>query len=58
MRDYTGESLATLRANKLTVYEPTPAFKAELSKLGESMLGEWLKKSGADGQAIITAFRK
>ena len=58
MRDYTTESLNTLRNNKITVYEPSPALKAELSKLGETMLSEWLAKAGADGQTIITSFRK
>lgn len=58
MRDYTTESLNTLRTNKITVYEPSPALKAELSKLGETMLNEWLAKAGADGQTIITSFRK
>jgi TRAP-type C4-dicarboxylate transport system substrate-binding protein len=58
MRDFTSESLATLRANKMTVYEPNAAFKAELKKMGDTMLSEWLGKSGADGQAIIGAFRK
>ena len=58
MREYTAESLATLRTNKLTVYEPSPAFKAELTKIGDSMLAEWLQKTGEDGKAIIGAFRK
>jgi len=58
MRDFTGESLATLRTNKMTVYEPSAAFKAELNKMGDTMLNEWLAKAGADGQAIIGAFRK
>jgi len=58
MREYTGESLATLKANKMVVYEPNPAFKAELSKLGETLLNEWLAKAGPDGQAIIAAYRK
>ena len=58
MREYTNEAVATLRANKMTVYELNPQFKAELAKIGESMLDEWLKKTGADGQAIITNFRK
>jgi TRAP-type C4-dicarboxylate transport system substrate-binding protein len=58
MREFTGESLNTLKANKMVVYEPNPAFKAELTKLGETMLTEWLAKAGADGQAIITQFRK
>ena len=58
MREYTSESLATLRANKMTVYEPNAAFKGELQKLGDTMLSEWLAKAGADGQAIISAYRK
>jgi TRAP-type C4-dicarboxylate transport system substrate-binding protein len=58
MREYTGESLNTLKSNKMVVYEPNPAFKAELTKLGDTMLTEWLAKAGADGQAIITQFRK
>ena len=58
MRDYTSESLATLRNNKITVYEPSPALKGDLTKLGETLLAEWLAKAGPDGQAIITSFRK
>jgi TRAP-type C4-dicarboxylate transport system substrate-binding protein len=58
MRDYTNEAVNTLRANKMTVYEPNAQFKGELAKIGESMLEEWLKKTGADGQAIITGYRK
>ncbi len=58
MRDYTAESLATLRANKITVYEPSAALKSELTKLGETMLDEWQAKAGADGKSIITTFRK
>ncbi len=58
MREYTTESLAALRTNKMTVYEPSASFKAELTKLGEPMLNDWLTKAGADGQAIINAYRK
>jgi TRAP-type C4-dicarboxylate transport system substrate-binding protein len=57
MREFTTESLATLRTNKMTV-EPNAGFKAELKKMGDTMLNEWLAKAGADGQAIIGAFRK
>jgi TRAP-type C4-dicarboxylate transport system substrate-binding protein len=58
MREYTNEAVNTLRANKMTVYEPNAQFKAELAKMGETMLDEWLKRAGADGQTIITNFRK
>ena len=42
----------------MTVYEPNAQFKAELVKLGDTMLDEWLKKTGPDGQTIISGFRK
>ena len=58
MREYTNEAVNTLRTNKMTVYEPNAQFKGELAKIGESMLEDWLKKTGADGQAIIGEFRK
>jgi TRAP-type transport system periplasmic protein len=58
MRAYTNETLDALKANKMTVYQPNPAFKAELTKMGETMLNEWLAKAGPDGQTIITSFRQ
>jgi TRAP-type C4-dicarboxylate transport system substrate-binding protein len=58
MREYTNESLTTLRNNKMTVYEPNAAFKAELAKMGETLLKDWLAKAGADGQTIINSYRK
>ena len=58
MREYTSESLATLRNNKMTVYEPSATFKSELTKLGDTMLNEWVTKAGADGQSIINTYRK
>lgn len=58
MREYTNETLTALRNNKMNVYAPSPQFKAELTKLGETMLNEWLQKSGADGQTIINAYKK
>ncbi len=58
MREYTTESLNALRTNQMPVYEPNPQFKAELTKIGEPMLEDWLKKTGAEGQTIISNFRK
>jgi TRAP-type C4-dicarboxylate transport system substrate-binding protein len=58
MREYTTESLNTLRNNKMTVYEPNAGFKAELTKIGDTLLNEWLQKAGADGKAIVDAYRK
>jgi len=34
------------------------AFKADLKKVGDTMTADWVKSAGADGQAIVDAFRK
>jgi TRAP-type C4-dicarboxylate transport system substrate-binding protein len=47
----------TLAKNGMTVNEPTPQMKAALSKIGEQMAAEWEKTAGADGQAILKAYR-
>jgi TRAP-type transport system periplasmic protein len=47
----------TLAKNGMTVNEPTPEMKASLSKIGEQMAAEWEKSAGADGQAILKAYR-
>ena len=47
----------TLAKNGMAVNEPTPEMKAALSKIGEQMAAEWEKSAGADGQAILKAYR-
>jgi hypothetical protein len=32
--------------------------KKALADIGETMTAEWLKTAGADGQAVIDAYRK
>jgi TRAP-type C4-dicarboxylate transport system substrate-binding protein len=44
--------------NGMTVAPPAPALAAELKKIGETMTAEWVKQAGADGQAIVDAYRK
>ena len=46
-----------LAANGMTVHEPDAAMKAAYRKVGEIMLAEWLKSAGAEGAAIIKAYR-
>ena len=50
--------LDQLRKNGMTVYPPSAQLKADMKKVGEVMIGDWLKKAGAEGQAIVDAFRK
>jgi len=52
------EYIELLKRNGMQVVEPPAALKAELRKIGDTMLGEWLQKAGADGQAIVDAYRK
>jgi TRAP-type C4-dicarboxylate transport system substrate-binding protein len=47
----------TLGKNGVAVLEPDAAMKATLAKVGEQILAEWLKTAGADGQALIKAYR-
>jgi TRAP-type C4-dicarboxylate transport system substrate-binding protein len=50
-----GEQLA---ARGLKVLPPSPALKEGLHRIGEQLTGEWLQKVGADGQAVIDAYKK
>jgi TRAP-type C4-dicarboxylate transport system substrate-binding protein len=47
----------TLVKNGVSVSEPTAELKAALAKIGEQMAAEWEKSAGADGQAILKAYR-
>ena len=50
--------LDQLTANKMQVLPPPPALKAGLEKVGEQLTADWSKKAGADGEAVIAAYRK
>ncbi len=50
-----GEQLA---ARGLKVLPPSAALKTGLQRIGERLTGEWLTKAGADGQAVIDAYKK
>jgi TRAP-type C4-dicarboxylate transport system substrate-binding protein len=47
-----------LADNGMTVHTPTPAMMASLAKIGDTISGEWHKAAGADGEAILKAYRK
>jgi TRAP-type transport system periplasmic protein len=47
----------TLAKNGVTVVEANAELRAALAKLGEQMAAEWEKTAGADGQAILKAYR-
>jgi len=47
-----------LRKNGMNVSPPSAQLKADFQKVGATMTGEWLAKAGADGKAVIDAYRK
>lgn len=47
----------TLAKNGMSVREPDAAMKARFQQIGQQMAQEWEKSAGADGQAILKAYR-
>ena len=52
------DTLAILKANGMAVEAPSAALKADMQKVGDTMVKEWLEKAGPDGQAMLDAYRK
>ncbi len=52
------ETLEKLKANGMQILPPSPQLKADLAKVGDTMLKEWLDKAGPEGKAIVDAYRK
>jgi TRAP-type C4-dicarboxylate transport system substrate-binding protein len=46
-----------LAKNGVSVSEPSAELKSALTKIGEQMAAEWEKSAGADGQAILKAYK-
>ena len=57
-RKVNTETLDKLKANGMQVLPPSAQLKADMAKVGETMLKEWADKAGADGKALIDAVRK
>lgn len=49
---------AALKAAGIIVLPPSPALKEGLSKIGATIASEWEKSAGADGAAMLAAFKK
>jgi len=47
----------TLADNGMTLHTPNAAMMAALSRIGDQMTAEWLKTAGADGEAIVKAYK-
>ena len=47
-----------LAAKGMKVQAPSEALASGFRKIGEQLTADWLKKAGADGQAVVDAYRK
>ena len=56
-RELTGFYLEKLAENGMSVQKPGKRLAADLAKIGATMSAEWTKAAGAEGAAIIKAFR-
>mgnify|MGYP005738726031 CR=1 FL=1 len=51
------QSILRLEANGMTVEDAGPAFLKQLQTIGAKMQADWLASVGADGQAIVDAYK-
>jgi TRAP-type C4-dicarboxylate transport system substrate-binding protein len=57
-RKVNADTLEKLKGHGMSVTPPSPQLKADLQKVGETMLKEWLDKAGPEGKAMVDAYRK
>ena len=50
--------LEQLAKNGMKVDAPSAQLKADFKRVGDTMIADWVKQAGADGQAVLDAFRK
>ena len=52
------ESLDKLKGGGMNILPPPAALAADMKKVGETLLKEWLDKAGPEGKQLIDAYRK
>jgi TRAP-type C4-dicarboxylate transport system substrate-binding protein len=52
------ESLDKLKGGGMQILPPPAALTADMKKVGDTMLKEWLEKAGPEGKQLIDAFKK
>ncbi len=52
------ESLEKLKAGGMQIMQPSAQLKADMKKVGDTMLAEWLAKAGDEGKTLVEAFKK
>ena len=57
-RKVNDDTLATLRKNGMEVLPPSAQLKADMKRVGDTILKEWLDRAGAEGKALLDAYRR
>jgi len=52
------EYIELLKKNGMNIVAPSAQLTADLKKVGDTMLKEWLEKAGPEGQAVVDAYKK
>ena len=52
------EYLDLLKKNGMTILAPSAGLKADMKKVGDTMLKEWLDKAGPEGKTLVDAFNR
>jgi TRAP-type C4-dicarboxylate transport system substrate-binding protein len=47
-----------LKKNGMNIVAPSAQLKADMKKVGDTMLKEWLDKAGPEGKTIVDAYQK
>jgi TRAP-type transport system periplasmic protein len=51
-------TLGLLKQNGMNIIPPSAQLKADMKKVGDVMLKEWLEKAGPEGKAVVDAYQK
>ncbi|MDJ0951371.1 MAG: TRAP transporter substrate-binding protein [Alphaproteobacteria bacterium] len=54
----TDAKIAILKKNGMNVQDPSDTLKSGLQKIGDTMIDEWAKQAGKDGESILQAYKK
>jgi TRAP-type C4-dicarboxylate transport system substrate-binding protein len=57
-QDRTKWYMEQLTAHGMKILPPSGELRAGLQQIGQRLTGEWLAKAGADGRAVVDAYRK
>jgi TRAP-type C4-dicarboxylate transport system substrate-binding protein len=57
-QEKAGWYIDQLKAKGMKVQAPSPELASGFRKIGEQLTADWIKKAGADGQALIEAYKK